>query len=167
MSDTVVKRILIIMGVIFGVSLSVSIFTNRDSSVPLTTPSANTPPPVEKVQFSIQSDPPGAAVTMGEKAMGTTPLTLDVVKNETITYVVKMPDNILEYDLYKPFTGVYQATKDDAVSVWIDRTSAGEKEQQKTAYAAKQEALEQQRKQQQISANNTQLEDAKFTICVI
>ena len=46
-----------------------------------------------------------------------------------MTYTVEAREPY-EYNLYKPFTGTLNVTEDDAISVWLERTTAEEQRAQ-------------------------------------
>jgi hypothetical protein len=85
---------------------------------------------VRYVNLAFTSDPAGASLYVDEVYEGVTPITVKVPKNEPLTYRLVAGDSYADYDLYKPFTASLLPTKDDAISVWIERTSLEEQNAQ-------------------------------------
>lgn len=105
----------------------------------------------EQVTLSFTSDPSGASVYVGGQRRGTTPLTLQANKGETLTYTLTAKEPYKAYDLYKPYQGSITPTKDEAVSVWLDRTTAAEQQAQKAAYETQQRAEAERQRQQKLA----------------
>ena len=94
---------------------------------------------------------------------GPTPLKLDVAKGKAITYVVKAKEPYPSYNLYKPYQATLTPTKDEAVSVWLDRTTAAEQQGQKAAYQAQQRAEAERRRQQKLAGVDLIIEGWNWT----
>ena len=107
--------------------------------------------PTEQVTVSFTSDPSGARVYVDDSQRGTTPLKLEVAKGKAITYVVEAKEPYPSYNLYKPYQATLTPAKDEAVSVWLDRTTATEQQRQKAAYQAQQRADAERRRQQKLA----------------
>lgn len=90
----------------------------------------------EQVNVTITSDPTGAIVTLGGREIGTTPISVSVPKNQSVSYSLKVPSSMPYHDLYHPFNDTLIVTKDEAVSVWIERFS----EEETAALQAKKDA---------------------------
>lgn len=105
----------------------------------------------QQVTVSFTSDPSGARVYVNDRQKGTTPLQVEVAKGQTLTYVVEAKEPYASYNLYKPYQGTLTPTKDEAVSVWLDRTTSKEQQVQKAAYEAQQRAAAARRRQQRLA----------------
>lgn len=94
-----------------------------------------------EVDFTVTSDPTGARVLINGFEVGTTPGVFKVTKNKPFTYRV-LAKEPYEYNLYKPFFGGFTLEEDNAVSVWLERTSIEEQQAQITQIeeAAKKQA---------------------------
>lgn len=123
--------------------------------------------PTEQVTVSFTSDPSGARVYVDDSQRGTTPLKLQVAKDQTITYVVEAKEPYPSYDLYKPYQATLTPTKDEAVSVWLDRTTAAEQKAQKAAYEAQQRADAERRRQQKLAEAERQRQQELASIDLI
>ena len=131
-------------------SLTTSTTTNQQATLTTTSnlagdvqPTSAAVKPVTFVSLAFDSDPQGATLSVNGAVKGKTPLTIEVDIAKTITYTLRANEPYPDYSLYKVFSGTITPTKDEAISVWIDRTSAEEQAQQREAYAAKQQESEQ------------------------
>jgi hypothetical protein len=118
----------------FAVYAGVSgIAETRASSAPVA--------PAAKHTVTITSDPPGATVYLGNNTTSfyKTPLTLDLSEGPHI-YRVAFRDYEDEFDLYKPYRGELNVTKDESVSVWLDRFTAEEVAEREAAAQVRAEA---------------------------
>ena len=90
----------------------------------------------ENVRVTFTSDPEGAELFVGSELKGTTPVTVELRNGENVDYQL-----VADRVLYKPFKGTLNVTKNENISVWIDRLSAEEMEARKVAaeIAAQQE----------------------------
>ena len=79
-----------------------------------------------KVAVSFTSDPLGATLFIGGVPKGQTPLTVQVNKGEVLDYKLVAKEADAEFDQYEPYSGAFLPTKDKALSVWLERTSAEE-----------------------------------------
>ena len=81
------------------------------------------------VDVTIQSDPSNAFVAIENEIVGRTPVTVTVSSGQDSSYRVTASEPY-EYNLYKPFTGTINSTKNEAISVWLERTTAEEQQAQ-------------------------------------
>jgi Protein of unknown function (DUF4236)/PEGA domain len=96
------------------------------------------------VNLSISSDPSGAALTVDGKNSGITPTTVKLESGKSFSYTLVAPEPY-EYNLYKPYSGTFTSSKDDAVNVWLERTTAEEQQAQiQTINATKTPVVKQQ-----------------------
>lgn len=117
----------------------------------------------QQVTVSFTSDPSGARVYVNDRQQGTTPLQLKVAKGKTLTYVVEAKEPYASYNLYKPYRGTLTPTKDEAVSVWLDRTTSKEQQAQKATYEAQQRAEAARRRQQKLAGVDLIIEGWSWT----
>jgi hypothetical protein len=94
-------------------------------------PQASEPAPVEPTFYSINftSDPEGAEVIIGGESIGITPLVYRAEADKPFTYqiVAKEPSETERFfSVYKPFESTFTPTKDDALSVFVERTREDE-----------------------------------------
>lgn len=120
-----------------------------------------------QVTLTFTSDPSGAAVYIGGQRRGTTPLTLPATKGTTLTYRLTASEPYKAYNLYKPYQGTITPTKDEAVSVWLDRTTAAEQQAQKATYDAQQRAEAERQRQQKIAEAERQRQQELASIDLI
>ena len=137
----------IVGSIIVAVAILVVFLELRPSS-----PSSAKAPSIEYVAVTFTSDPVGAVVSIDGVKRGVTPLTVNRPKGQSFQYTVEASEPYKDYDLYKPHRGGLTPTKGEAVSVWLDRTTAAEQAAQRTAYEAAQKA-EQERIRRQRLAN--------------
>lgn len=103
------------------------------------TPEEATPPAAqqleprepEPVSVTFTSDPPNAVLYVAGGERGSTPITVEVPAETEMAYRLVVPEEGSDYALYKPFDGVLNASKDESISVWIERTTAEEQEAQR------------------------------------
>jgi hypothetical protein len=92
---------------------------------------------VEEVDITFTSDPRGAELFIGGTSRGRTPVTVSLTLGQEITYTLKALELNEEFDSYVEFEGKFTPTKDDAVSVYLTRTSEEVRASQRTAYRAR------------------------------
>ena len=88
---------------------------------------------VPKVNVTFTSDPEGASVTILNSNKGKTPVTVAVPANQEVSYRIEPAEPYDDYDLYKPYNGKLNPSEDNAVNVWLERTTAEEQTAQKQA----------------------------------
>ena len=88
---------------------------------------------VPKANVTFTSDPEGASVIVLQSNKGKTPVTVEVPINQEVSYRIEPAEPYEDYDLYKAYNGKLTATGDDAVSVWLERTTAEEQAAQRQA----------------------------------
>lgn len=164
--------------VIIGL-LGVFINAFNTSSTPKTRPrpSASTPnrsfttSSGTPVSVTLTSDPNRARVTVSQRYVGQTPVTIQVDAGTEYKYVITPEEPYDDYDLYVPFSGTLKATESTAISIWIDRTTAEQQAQQRAeAEAARAEAerqrerlLESQRVYYRLETNCSRGADLTYT----
>ena len=125
---------------------------------------AVTPTPAEETarlaNVTITSDPEGAELTINGDRKGSTPVSFQVPVDSTISYRLVAEDDIAEYDLYVPFEGSLEVADDEAISVWIERTTADEQVAQKATF-------EEEQRQALYEANRKRLEDAEVDVSIV
>lgn len=84
-----------------------------------------------QVRLSVSSDPAGAAVIVDDLWVGTTPVELELVRDQEVALRVVAREPYLEYDLYKPFRTTMALEGDRNLNIWIPRTSAEEQARQR------------------------------------
>lgn len=97
---------------------------------------------IPKVNVTFTSDPEDATIYVDGQRMGTTPATVQVPKDQRVHYRLVASEPYSDYNLYEPFTSAVTLTDDDAINVWIPRTTAEEQ-------AAQRERAEQARREQE------------------
>jgi PEGA domain len=110
--------------------------TSTNLSNPNTTSNSSLSSPVENVTINFTSDPSGAAVKIDGVHRGQTPVDIEVEKGKVINYTIEPEEPYKEYSLYKPYSGTFSAKKDEAIDIWVERTTAEEQEIQKAKYEA-------------------------------
>lgn len=82
---------------------------------------------IPKYTISVTSDPPRARVYLGGEFYSAkrTPTKLTLTKGEH-TYRVAFEDYEDEWRLYKPFRGKLNVSRNESISVWLDRRTAEE-----------------------------------------
>lgn len=114
---------------------------------------------LSKVAFS--SDPSGAQLFISGVRQGATPLTVNVPINRDLPYRLEAAEPYADYKLYKPFAGTLNVSKDEAVSVWIERTTAEEQSAQaRAAQQARETLAEQERQRQAAEAERVRQQEA-------
>ena len=116
----------IVGGIILAVAIFAAFLELRRST--LSTEKASS---IEYVVVTFTSDPIGAVVSINGVKQGATPLTVNRPKGQSFQYAVEASEPYKEYNLYKPYRGGLTPTKDEAVSVWLDRTTSVEQEAQR------------------------------------
>lgn len=101
------------------------------------------------VNVTITSDPTGARVRVNARAVGTTPVTVQLDAGRNYQYELNAPEPYVDYKLYKPFTGTLTANEDTTISVWIDRTTAQEQATERQATEEARRAREEAKKAQE------------------
>lgn len=96
----------------------------------------------QRVNVTVTSDPPGARVTANGVPHGVTPATFETPVGLRLDYRVEAEEPYDEYDLYMPYRGSITPTEDVAIDVWLERTTAEQQAEQRTARA---EAKERER----------------------
>lgn len=96
--------------------------------------------------ITITSDPLGAKVSVSDRVVGPTPVTVQVDAGSSYSYRIIADEPYADYKLYKPFAGTLHVTKDTAISVWIDRTTAEEQAVARQAAEDKRRAAEESRR---------------------
>jgi hypothetical protein len=138
-------------------ALTASTTTNQQTTLTTSSLAGDVQPtpaavkPVTLVSLAFDSDPQGATLSVNGVVKGKTPLTIEVDIAKTITYTLRASEPYPDYSLYKVFSGTITPTKDEAITVWIDRTSAEEQAQQREAYTAKQQLEQEQQPVRDIS----------------
>ena len=97
--------------------------------------------PKVEYNISITSDPPGASIFLDGATYTslTTPAEIKLALGEH-NYRVAFENYKDESNLYKPYSGRLNVTKNDGISVWLDRFSAEEVARKEQAKRAKAEA---------------------------
>ncbi len=88
------------------------------------------------VNMIFTSDPAGSSLIVNGEAKGVTPATVQVESGELFSYALTAPEPY-DYNLFKPYSGSYTPTKDEALSIWIERTTAEEQQTQINALNGK------------------------------
>jgi hypothetical protein len=115
-----------------------------------TSGSGNTPKAFVKVTFS--SDPSGATLFVNGKEKGVTPITVSLEKDSLNIYALTVEEPYESYSLYKRFAGELIPSKDESISVWIERTTNEEQAAQIAKFEEEQRAAEQRRLEQERQA---------------
>lgn len=102
-----------------------------------------------KVSIAFTSDPEGATVYIDGERTGTTPTTASVPKDRVVRYRLVAAEPYDDYSLFKPYTGTITASQNDAIDVWIPRTSAEEQAQQRERAAQMRREREAERRRAQ------------------
>lgn len=109
-----------------------------------------------KVDVTFTSDPTGAHLWIDGLSKGQTPITVDLPQNQEVEYELIATEPYDDYDLYKGFSGTVTPAKDEAVSVWLERTTAEEqaaqREEVEQARARRAEEVEQAQREAEIEA---------------
>jgi len=94
--------------------LSSDVNTTRASSAPVAEVTEHT--------VTVTSDPPGASVFWGGESYSLNVTPVSVLMSEGVhSYRVAFEDYEVESNLYKPYRGKLNVTKDESVDVWLDR----------------------------------------------
>jgi PEGA domain len=111
---------------------------------------------IQTINVTVTSDPTGAEVIVEDVSKGFTPITLSIPQNTVTAYSVRVIEPYDDYNLYKSYDGIFNLSKDETVSVWIERTSAEEQVTQSKANLEKQKEEQQMTIQEQTQQTDTQ-----------
>ena len=129
--------------VIIGLVLFVGgLFLGPDelSTVTKVTPVVSADVPKASVTFT--SDPEGAKLIISNSYKGKTPVTVPVPINQEVAYRLEPAEPYADYDLYKPYNGKLNVSGEDAINVWIDRTTTEEQQAQQVHREQEQQEAE-------------------------
>jgi hypothetical protein len=123
-----VLGVIVVLSRIIPSGSSVSTPSGVTSSIQASTQNlpapANEPATVVTRQVMITSDPVGASVTVDGRAVGITPLTVSVPDGQSVPYTVKAGSAVPNSGTYREYRGTLNVTKNENISVWLDRIPA-------------------------------------------
>ena len=124
-------------------------------------------PPIDdspKANVTFTSDPEGANVIVLNSNKGKTPVTVAVPMNQEVNYRIEPTEPYEDYDLYKAYNGKLNVSEDNAVNVWLERTTAEEQESQKLQREVDRAAAEVERQAAARAAQDEKLAGLETTI---
>jgi type VI secretion system protein VasI len=125
------------------VSFVLGVYIGKANSLPNN--QQNSTPEKQQVKITFTSDPTNSVLYIDGKMLGSTPHTATLEKGKEIKYQIKAQETYEEYDLYKTYDGVFTATENTTVDIWLDRTTKEEQEIQMAAFQEKQKRAEEKR----------------------
>lgn len=132
------------VGFIFLIAIISNAIDSQDST---SQPAQSQPQTGPTVDLTFTSDPEGAVLYINGEQAGLTPTTVSLPEGEYAAYRIVADEPYDDYDLYEPYGASFTPTKDEAISVWLERTTAEEQAtQREQAEQARREREEAQRR---------------------
>lgn len=145
----------VIVGIILLLNTLDSPSGSATSSVAANNPQNSYDGPTFDVTFT--SDPSGARLYVDGEDEGITPETVAVPANRNLNYRLVADEPYKDYNLYEPYNGTINVSKDQNISVWIPRTTAEEQ-------VAARQAAEKERREAAHAACLRRLDNAELVI---
>ena len=119
--------IVVVVGLVLFIG---GLFLGPDESSASTRAAPVSIPDVPKANVTFTSDPEGATLIVLNSYKGKTPVTVQVPINQEVNYRLEPAEPYEDYDLYKPYNGKLTVSGEDAINVWLDRTTNEEQQAQ-------------------------------------